>query len=85
VEAEAGAMFAFEEGETYPAFAGGISTGWRFMFGQKQEAKSRFYLEPAIRFGYPHIWGAGIMAGFSIPLGTRKKQADEQKAEEIKI
>jgi hypothetical protein len=35
----------------------GISLGWRFLFG------SHFFLEPAVRGGYPYAVGAGLSAG----------------------
>jgi hypothetical protein len=54
VQAEAGGAFFFEDGETYPGFMGGIAIGWRSALG------GNFYLEPAIRGGYPFAWGAGI-------------------------
>jgi hypothetical protein len=35
----------------------GLSFGWRFIFIE------RFFVEPAIRAGYPYFWGANISAG----------------------
>jgi hypothetical protein len=35
----------------------GLSVGWRFLLGKN------FYLEPAIRAGYPYTVGAGLSAG----------------------
>jgi hypothetical protein len=37
-------------------FSAGLSLGWRFLFG-------RFFVEPAVRAGYPYIVGAGLSAG----------------------
>jgi hypothetical protein len=37
-------------------FSVGVSLGWRFLFGI-------FFIEPAIRAGYPYIIGAGLSAG----------------------
>lgn len=53
-QAEAGTSLFFEEGETYPVFYGGLTVGWRFHVWEG------LYLEPAARFGYPCIWGAGL-------------------------
>jgi hypothetical protein len=39
-------------------FSAGIQAGWRFVFNK------RFYLEPAVRAGYPYIAGAGLSAGY---------------------
>jgi hypothetical protein len=39
------------------AFLGGLGAGWRFAFGQ-------WYLEPALRLGYPYIWGGGLSFGY---------------------
>jgi hypothetical protein len=38
-------------------FSAGISVGWRFIFG------NYFYLEPAVRVGYPYVVGIGASAG----------------------
>lgn len=56
VQTELGADMIFYEGETLPAFLGGLAVGWRFHLG-------RWYLEPALRGGYPYIWGAGLGFG----------------------
>jgi hypothetical protein len=39
-------------------FSGGVQAGWRFIFND------HFYLEPAVRAGYPYIAGAGLAAGY---------------------
>jgi hypothetical protein len=39
------------------AFSAGFSLGWRFLFGRY------FFVEPAVRAGYPYIVGAGLSAG----------------------
>ena len=36
----------------------GLSVGWRFPLG------NHFFFEPALRFGYPYIYGGGISAGY---------------------
>jgi hypothetical protein len=38
-------------------FSGGLGLGWRFHLGR------RFFLEPAVRGGYPYMAGAGLSAG----------------------
>ena len=38
-------------------FSGGLSIGWRFLLG------NRFFIEPALRLGYPYILGSGVCAG----------------------
>jgi hypothetical protein len=38
-------------------FSAGLSLGWRFLFG------GHFFVEPAVRAGYPYIVGAGLSAG----------------------
>jgi hypothetical protein len=37
----------------------GLSLGWRFLLGK------HFFIEPAVRTGYPYIVGAGLAAGVS--------------------
>jgi hypothetical protein len=41
-------------------FYGGLTLGWRFLFGD------HWYVEPAIRAGYPFIAGGGVAAGFRL-------------------
>jgi outer membrane protein OmpA-like peptidoglycan-associated protein len=59
---EAGSVVFLERGyhvniEAFPSFTGGVSAGWRFNLGE------RCYVEPAVRAGYPHIWGGSLTAG----------------------
>ena len=41
----------------YGTISAGISAGWRFLLGEK------WFVEPAIRAGYPYLIGAGVSAG----------------------
>ena len=66
VQAEAGAVVYFEYGKTYPAFSGGLAAGWRF------NLPKNWYLEPAIRGGYPFAFGLGITAGYKFNIPSRK-------------
>jgi hypothetical protein len=58
-QAELGADLIFYEQKTVPAFLGGLALGWRIPLGA-------WYLEPAVRGGYPYIWGAGLGFGRKI-------------------
>jgi len=55
-------MFAGQSALSLPAEAGsisaGLAVGWRFPLG------NRWYIEPAVRGGYPYMYGAGVSAGF---------------------
>jgi hypothetical protein len=62
VQAEAGAIVFIEEGESYPAFLGSLNVGWRIF------QKERWYFEPGLRLGYPHIWGISIGGGFRFEI-----------------
>ena len=62
IQAELGSVLFFYEGETYPAFLGGVAAGLRFFPGEK------WYLEPALRLGYPFMWGVGLTAGINFDL-----------------
>jgi hypothetical protein len=53
---ELGMDLIFHEGNTVPAFLGGLAFGWRIPLGV-------WYLEPAVRGGYPYIWGLGLAFG----------------------
>jgi hypothetical protein len=55
-QVELGADLIFYDGDTLPALLGGLAVGWRIPLGS-------WYLEPALRGGYPYIWGAGIGFG----------------------
>jgi outer membrane protein OmpA-like peptidoglycan-associated protein len=75
---EAGNVILLERGyhenlEAFPSFIGGLSAGWRFNFGE------HWYLEPAVRAGYPHIWGFSITAG--IRFKSQRTVVYEQKNE----
>jgi len=54
-------LFAGEGNVGFPATIGSISAGlafgWRFLF------RDRWFVEPAIRGGYPFLAGAGLSAG----------------------
>jgi hypothetical protein len=67
IQAEAGGAFFFEDSETYPAFLGGITAGWRFALG------GNFYLEPAVRVGYPFAWGTGV----SVVMQVKNDSSEE--------
>jgi hypothetical protein len=41
----------------YGNFSAGITAGWRFLLGKN------FFLEPAVRVGYPYLAGAGVSLG----------------------
>jgi hypothetical protein len=69
VQLNAGAaIFGFENAPTIPAKAGtvslGIAAGWRFPLGTN--AVRRWYVEPAIRAGYPYSIGAGASFAFCL-------------------
>ena len=61
-QADLGGAFFFENGESYPAFLGGLAVGWRYNIAKF------FYIEPFARGGYPFIWGIGLQAGTSFDL-----------------
>jgi len=79
---EGGGVLFFERGyhkylEAFPALSGGLSVGWRFNLGE------HWYLEPAARTGYPHIWGFSITTGIRfkskmITIDDPKNKTDEQ-------
>jgi len=63
-QVELGASIFFEDGNSYPAFLGGVAFGWRCNVFQD------WYIEPAVRFGYPFIWGLGLLAGLSFDIAA---------------
>jgi len=50
-------MTSFSIPSEYGSITAGLSFGWRFVF------IDRFYIEPAVRGGYPFLFGAGVLAG----------------------
>lgn len=56
IEGDIGASLIFIDTDAKSAFNGGASLGFRKEFGS-------FYLEPALRLGYPYILGGGINVG----------------------
>ena len=77
LQAETGAAVYFEHGEAYPAFSGGLAAGWRFNLGKN------WYLEPALRGGYPFIWGLGITAGYR--FGIKAAKAEKPVSGEVEF
>ncbi|MDR1948542.1 MAG: hypothetical protein LBQ38_04050 [Spirochaetaceae bacterium] len=52
-----GASLIFEEALIYPTVMGGLSVGLRIPLAS-------WYVEPAVRGGYPYVFGAGLTAGY---------------------
>ena len=65
---EAGSVVYFYHNDVFPAFSGGLGIGWRYGFTDV------FFIEPALRFGYPFMWGAGLTAGLSFPFSGRRTE-----------
>ena len=68
VQAELGGILAYEYSETFPTFSAGISGGWR------HSILRNWYIEPAVRFGYPHTWGFNITAGYRFRVRERNRE-----------
>jgi hypothetical protein len=62
VQAETGAVIVSIDSDTYYMFSAGLTTGCRIAM------TNRFYLEPALRIGYPFLWGAGVTIGLQIQM-----------------
>ena len=77
VQAETGGLLAFEDNEIFPTFSAGISAGWRYNLPRN------WYIEPAVRFGYPHIWGLEITAGYRFCVKTKYEKTPETEKIEI--
>ena len=59
IQAELGVVILIEYNDAYPAFSGAVSAGWRFPFAEQ------WFVEPALRFGFPFYWGFNVTAGYS--------------------
>ena len=78
VQAESGGILAFEYDEVFPTFSAGISIGWH------QKVFRNWYVKPAVRLGYPHIWGLDITAGYRFGFkGNNKNISEIEKSVEI--
>ncbi|GHV51561.1 hypothetical protein AGMMS49579_07130 [Spirochaetia bacterium] len=69
VEGSAGAALLLFDGDWYPSFSGGLKAGIRF-------ALKDWYIEPAVRSGYPFILGVSLTAGY---VPQRKQPAEDSK------
>jgi len=58
IQTETGAVVIRAADNNYCKFSAGITAGCRFTMTRL------LYIEPALRLGYPYLWGAGITAGF---------------------
>jgi hypothetical protein len=60
-------IYAYETPELsgFGNISAGLSAGWRFPFGD------RFFVEPAVRVGYPYIAGVGVFLGVKQIAGSR--------------
>jgi hypothetical protein len=56
VQAGLGSSLIFEDWVLYPVPLGGLAAGLRFSLGS-------LFIEPAVRGGYPFIWGAELTIG----------------------
>ncbi|MDR3000003.1 MAG: carboxypeptidase-like regulatory domain-containing protein [Fibromonadaceae bacterium] len=57
VQAEAGSAFIMEDEKNQMIPLGGLAAGWRLSMDKE------WFLEPAVRGGYPLVWGAGLTVG----------------------
>ena len=71
VQADAGVFYLMDEYGEKTMFLGGLRAGFRKSFG------TLFYLEPYGRFGYPFMFGAGVMAGVRFPV-KKPLEVDEE-------
>ena len=71
IQGEAGLIVFFEYGKRFPAFSGGFVFGWRFYLGE------HWFLEPAIRGGYPHIWAVNVTAGLCFSIQVKAKNGGQ--------
>jgi hypothetical protein len=65
VQAEGGTgVFFMEDNSPNARLMGGVAVGSRIALGRF----SSFYLEPYVRIGYPHLWGAGVLGVYRFPV-----------------
>jgi hypothetical protein len=58
MQADGGMVILIYDEDTYPAFAGGATVGYRIPL-------KKFFIEPYVRLGYPYVAGFGFAAGYS--------------------
>jgi hypothetical protein len=59
IQIEGGPAFFFDNDRpVWSLPSTGVMVGWRFLLGK------RWFIEPAVRAGYPYIGGGGLSAGF---------------------
>lgn len=57
IQGEAGCTFIFSQDDPLFIFTGALAAGWRFRLAE------RGFIESALRFGYPFLFGIGLTAG----------------------
>ena len=62
VQGEAGCIIIFAFDEDFIVFSGGFATGWRFNLARN------VYVEPALRLGYPYLFGVSLNAGLRFKI-----------------
>jgi hypothetical protein len=60
VQINAGVNLFFWDNKKASIFIGGLTLGWRFLLGR------HWFVEPALRLGYPYIVAAGLGAGLRL-------------------
>jgi len=63
--------------QVHHSLVGGISIGLRFNFLEY------LYVEPALRFGYPHIWSFNVTTGFRFLNSGSNRQAAQSRRQTI--
>ena len=70
IQTEIGAVAITAADSNYYNFSAGITAGCRFTMTRL------LYIEPALRLGYPYLWGAGITAGFILANEKIKEKSN---------
>jgi len=63
-QTELGNVLFFEYGETFPSLLGGWAVGWHLNYSDK------WFFEPTLRLGLPHVWGINVAIGYKFTSGS---------------
>ena len=68
LQGEGGVIVFWEHGKAYPVGSLGILFGWHF----NNLITPEWFVEPAIRFGFPHAWGLSVCFGYTFPVSAKQ-------------
>ena len=73
-QGDAGCAIISSGNDTHYVFTGGLQAGWRFIIAET------VFLEPAMRIGYPFLFGVNLTLNIKFPIARQRAGTREQVA-----